>query len=105
MNLPSRPCIGPPHLRQVSCWSGKTSSVSTRTSLYHVPQFGHSNGVAPVDGIVLAEFDIENVLRECTSPTRVKMPALGVNQRGVQNGQFLNGVVEELVRAGVGVLA
>jgi len=59
MYLPSRPRSGPPHLRQVSCWSGKVSFVSTRTSLYCAPQFGQSNGVASVTGIVLARLDID----------------------------------------------
>jgi hypothetical protein len=44
----------PPHLRQVSCRSGKISFVSTRTSLYCAPQFGQANGVTSVTGIAVA---------------------------------------------------
>jgi hypothetical protein len=62
MYPPSRPCSGPPHLRQLSCWSGKVSFVSTRTSLYWAPQFGQSNGVVSVIGMTLAGFDVDNVL-------------------------------------------
>ena len=51
---PSHPRSGPPHLRHVSCWSGKVSYVSTRTSLYCAAHFGQSNGVASVTGMVLA---------------------------------------------------
>jgi hypothetical protein len=48
---PPRPRSGPPHLRQPSCWSGKVSFVSMRTSLYCAAQFGHSNGVVSVIGM------------------------------------------------------